>query len=366
MASDDDSFSTYVDRLRAFHTRRFAAARESIEQENRTVPPPPPLETPTASTPPRATNLDDERNQSLLNSLRSAALTHEETETCLQSLTDVMTSSEDDDDALFQEVISNLDGSELQRMASLLTSNNDHYFLEIARNKNGSIRLHKLLGQSDDADTFFVASLLRHFLHVMTDRHAAYLATQGMRVFSHEKKMAMRDQILQHAVHLARDQYGCNALNAIISGVVFDYCRNDLHDVVAFNAPLLSSDAYGNHVVRHVLKQNNLRRTYDIAVRLRGHYVELSFTRYGSRVVEKLLEREETRPLVVAELLECGRDKLGRLATSVYGNFVVETSLKVTPEDLFRALVNKLKPFLPQLRRSTYGTNIAKILESIR
>ncbi|CAF2131065.1 unnamed protein product [Brassica napus] len=195
----------------------------------------------------------------------------------------------------------------------------------------------------------------------MTDKNAGYLATHEMRVFSHEKKMAMRDQILQHVIHLVRDQYGCIALNAIISEVVFDYCRNDLHDVVAFNTPLLSSDAYGNHVVRHVLKQNNLRRTYDIAVSLRGHYVELSFTRYGSRIVEKLLERKETGPLVVAELLECGRDKLRRLT-----NFVVETSLKVTPEDLYRALVNKLKPFLPQLRRSTYGTNIAEILESIR
>ncbi|KAG2299768.1 hypothetical protein Bca52824_036240 [Brassica carinata] len=367
MASGGDSFATYVDMLRAFHTRRFAAARESIEQENRAVPPPPPpLETPTASPPPRATNLADDRNQSLINSLRSAALTPQETETCLQSLTSVMTSSEDEDAALFQEVISEFNGSELQRMASLLTSNNDHYFLEIARNKNGSIRLHKLLGKSDDADTFFLASILRHFLHVMTDKHAAYLATQGMRVFSHEKRMAMRDQLLYHAVPLACDRYGCVALNAIISDVAFAYCRNDLHDVIASKACLLSFDAYGNFVVQHVLKLNILRRTYDIAVSLRRHYVELSFTHKGRYVVGKLLEREETRVLVVAELLECESDKLVRLATSMYGNFVVFTALKVTRGDSFRALVNKLKPSLRLLRRSHRSITIAEILESVR
>ena len=65
---------------------------------------------------------------------------------------------EDEDAALFQEVISKLNESELKRMASLLTSKYDHYFLKIARNKNGSHRLRKLLGISDDVDTFFFAA----------------------------------------------------------------------------------------------------------------------------------------------------------------------------------------------------------------
>ncbi|KAG2299761.1 hypothetical protein Bca52824_036233 [Brassica carinata] len=242
----------------------------SIKQENATVP----HETPT--------DLADDKAQSLLNSLRSTTLTPQETEMYMQSLTNVMTSSEDEDDALFQEVISKLNGSHLQRMASLLTSNSDdRYFLEIERNKNGSIRLHKLLGKSDGADTFFLASILRHFLHVMTDKHAAYLATQGMRVFSHEKRMAMRDQLLYHAVPLACDRYGCVAFNAIISDVAFAYRRNDLHDVIASKACLLTYDAYGTYVVQRVLKQNNLHCTYNVAVSLRGHYVELSFAMGG-------------------------------------------------------------------------------------
>ncbi|CDY72620.1 BnaA10g29590D [Brassica napus] len=134
--------------------------------------------------------------------------------------------------------------------------------------------------------------------------------------------------------------------------------------LLAFNALLLSYDAYGNFVVQHVLNLNNLRCTYDIAVSLRGHYVELSCTHGGRYIVEKLLEKQETGVLVVAELLECERDKLLRLARSVYGNFVVVTALKVTREDLFRGLVNKLKPLLP-LFRSHQSITIAEILESV-
>ncbi|KAF8102420.1 hypothetical protein N665_0198s0124 [Sinapis alba] len=264
---------------------------DSFEQESTTVHPP--RETPTVSHPPRETVL-----QSLLNSLRSTSLTHQETATCLRSLTNVMTSSKDEDEALFQEVISKLNGSELQRMASLLTSNSDHYFLKISRNKKGSNRVRTLFGKSDDADTFFVTSILHHFFHVMTDKEAY--------------------------------------------------------------------DTYGSYVVQHVLKQDNLHCTYNIAVSLRGHYVELSFTRKGRYVVERLLEREETRVLVVAEILECGSDTLVRLATSMYGHFVVETALKLTRGYLFWSLVNKLKPFLSLLRRSNRSTTIAVILESLR
>ncbi|CAH8297354.1 unnamed protein product [Eruca vesicaria subsp. sativa] len=335
----------------------------SIKQENTTVPPPP---HPTATPPPRETDLADDKTQSLLNSLRSTSLTPPETDMCLRSLTNIMTCSEDV--ALFQEVISNLNRSEFLRMASLLTSNSyDHHFLEIARNKNGSIRLQKLLGKSVDADIFFVAAILRHFRHVMTDKNASHVATQAMRVVaSHEERMAMRDHILHHAVLLACDRYGCIALKAIISDVAFLYCSIPLFDVVASNARVLSYDAYGNSVVQHVLKHCSLHSTYNVGVSLRGHYVELSFTEGGRYIVEKLLERDEdTEVLVMAELLECEGDELVRLATSVYGHFVVETALKAARVDLSRGLVNKLKPFLPLLRRSQHASTIARILESV-
>ncbi|KAG2299763.1 hypothetical protein Bca52824_036235 [Brassica carinata] len=88
------------------------------------------------------------------------------------------------------------------------------------------------------------------------------------------------------------------------------------------------------------------------------------FHESGRYIVEKLLERDdETEASVVAEILECEGDELVRLATSVYEHFVVEKALKVTRVDLFRGLVNKLKPFLPLLRTSPQSTTIAEILE---
>ncbi|CAH8261808.1 unnamed protein product [Arabidopsis lyrata] len=52
------------------------------------------------------------------------------------------------------------DKTELQRMASLLTSDSD-YFTTIVANKYGSKRVQKLLGKSDDVDALFCAAILR-------------------------------------------------------------------------------------------------------------------------------------------------------------------------------------------------------------
>ncbi|CAH2069366.1 unnamed protein product [Thlaspi arvense] len=268
--------------------------------------------------------------------------------------------------AQFKEMISKLDRRQLHMMVSLLTLDAD-YFMEVVRNKNGSRRVQKLLGISDDVDALFYAAILRRFLHIMTDKYASYVATRAMVVFEREKKKAMYEHILHYALDIACEKHGCIALNEVITDVDDPYYRNQLLDVVAHNALFLSNDASGNFVVQHVLKLYDLRCTHNVAVSLRGHCVDLSFKQYGSYIVEKLVEAEETMAVVVVELLECGGDRLMRLGRNEFGSFVVAKALSVTQEmsrvDLFSALVHKLMPFLHLLRRS-HGSNIANILES--
>ncbi|VVB16681.1 unnamed protein product [Arabis nemorensis] len=179
----------------------------------------------------------------------------------------------------------------------------------------------------------------------------------------------MYEHTIHHALDIARDKHGCIALNEVITDLDDPYYRNQLLDLVAFNALCLSNDASGNFVVQHVLKLSDLRSTYNIAVNLHGHCVDLSLKKYGSYIVENLLDAaEESMVLVVDELLWCEGDRLMRLARSEFGNFVVAKALRVTKDmsrvDLFSALVHKLMPFIELLRRS-HGSNIANILDSI-
>ncbi|CAH2069442.1 unnamed protein product [Thlaspi arvense] len=359
--ADRFSVSTMLDSLQDL---RLAAA---TEPRNQAVAPPP-RGTPIAIPPPQSNQLR-EANTCGCPWGFCAALTPQELEIRLQRMFNLMTNSEEDDDASpFKEMISRLEKRELQGIASLLTSDSD-YFLEIARNKNGSKRLQKLLGKSNDVDSFFAAAILTRFLHVMTDRQASYVAIRGLGVFDEERKEAMYEYTLHHALHLARDRYGCITLNKIITDLNHPFYRSQLLDTVAHNALLLSNDATGNFVVQHVLKLNDLRCTRNIAVNLCGHCVDLSFKKYGSYIVEKLLDANESVAVVVMELLECDGGKLMRLARSEYGNFVVAKALRVTQigmtrAHLFQGLVQKLMPFLCFFQRSR-GSNIAAILESV-
>ncbi|KAL1212904.1 Pumilio-like protein 18 [Cardamine amara subsp. amara] len=268
---------------------------------------------------------------------------------------------------LFKKIISLLDRTALRKMASVLTSDSD-YFMEIASNKNGSRRFQKLLGISDDVDTLFFAAILRRFLHIMTHKYASHVAIRAMVVFDEEKKKVMYDHILHHLLDLACDRHGCIALNEIITDSDDLYYRAQMLDFVAYHALCLSNDPSGNFVVQHVLKLYDLRCTLNVAVSLRGHCVDLSFKKYGSYIVENLMETEESMVVVVVELLECNRDRLMRLARNEFGNFVVAKALKFTNEmsriDLFWGLVEKLMPFLPFLRKS-HGSNIANILDAL-
>ena len=59
----------------------------------------------------------------------------------------------------FKDLISTFDQSQLQMMASLLTSDSD-YFMEVVSNKYGSRRVQKLLGVSVDVDALFYDAIL--------------------------------------------------------------------------------------------------------------------------------------------------------------------------------------------------------------
>ncbi|EOA14936.1 hypothetical protein CARUB_v10028279mg [Capsella rubella] len=337
----------------ALQELRFAPARQTTNEEPPVmIPPPPPRE---------------EGDSLFCWGIRADLIPDISEMISFQWIFDLMTISEGDG-RRFKDVISTFDMSKLEKIVSMLTSDSD-YFMEVARNKFGSKNMQRLMGKSDYMDTFFYKAITRIFVQVMTDKYASYVGIQGTRVFQQDKKELIYEFTLRHALHLACDQHGCIALNEIITDLDHRDYRNQLLDIVANNAVWLSNDPYGNFVVQHVLELRDMRCTRNIAVNLRGHYVDLSFRKYGSYIVDKVLKAGgSVMEDVVLVLVKCKGEKLMRLARSEYGNFVIRNALLLTMNymtpDLFYALVNKLMPFRHLLSRSP-GRYIATILDSI-
>ncbi|CAN8244380.1 unnamed protein product [Cochlearia groenlandica] len=267
--------------------------------------------------------------------------------------------------AYFEELITETEPREILSIAFIIALEPDCFF-EIVSNRHGSSRVVKLLGLSKGVDGLFCHAILKDFLKIMTSQYGSYMAIRGLSVFGQRCKELMSKKILHHALDLARDQHGCLALTEAMTQAYGTGCyKIMLVDIVASNALSLSKDPCGNFVVRGLLKVNDLRYTFLVVAGLHGHCVELSFERYGSYVVEKLLETDAL-VLVAAEILESDTDTLMRLARDEFGCFVVEKALRMTKEvnemDVFWDLVHKLMPFVDILR--VYGKDdIAKILE---
>lgn len=91
----------------------------------------------------------------------------------------------------------------------------------------------------------------------------------------------------------------------------------------------ITGNFFRNFVVQHVLELSNPMLTQKICSMLRGKYVELSLLRYGSHVVEKCLKSPGMAHYAVEDFLKSS-SQLFHLARHKYGNYVIQTALKVT------------------------------------
>ncbi|XP_058081853.1 pumilio homolog 12-like [Magnolia sinica] len=89
---------------------------------------------------------------------------------------------------------------------------------------------------------------------------------------------------------------------------------------------LLSQDPFGNYVLGCALELKIPEVINDICHKLKGHYTDLSTEKVSSFIVQKCIVLRTK--FVVSELLKTGN--LGQLARDRYGNYVVQTALKMT------------------------------------
>merc|ERR1712113_69718 len=80
-------------------------------------------------------------------------------------------------------------------------------------------------------------------------------------------------------------------------------------------------------------------------------------------VVERCLQlcTAEDRERMVRELADSR--SVGELLRDVYGNYVIQSALSVTPEPLLNVMLSSIRPVLPSLRSSGQGRRIAQKLE---
>ncbi|KAF2309251.1 hypothetical protein GH714_001377 [Hevea brasiliensis] len=163
-------------------------------------------------------------------------------------------------------------------------------------------------------------------------------------------------------LHLATHENGCISLNNFIDKIQGSH-RQRLLELISKNAVFLSQDPSGNHVVQKVLALENPIFTERICSSLRGHYKRLSLQKWGSHVVEKCL-RSTAMECAVEDLLSSSCNQLLQVARDQFGNYVIQSALKVTKKTnnpLHLELLRSLQPHLETLRKG-FGRNVFNLI----
>lgn len=166
---------------------------------------------------------------------------------------------------------------------------------------------------------------------------------------------------------LATHPYGCRVIQRL-----FEHCNEEqikpLLDEIHRYILNLAQDQYGNYVVQHILEKGYGDDRSKIIDRLTPHMFAFSRHKFASNVIEKcvLYGTHPQRKRVVDDLcLNCKdtSSPLFQMMKDQYANYVVQKMIDRLEKDLRDALLEKIKPLIPALKKFSYGKHIVNKVE---
>ncbi|KAL5769302.1 hypothetical protein ACOSP7_015854 [Xanthoceras sorbifolium] len=247
---------------------------------------------------------------------------------------------------LFIKLIESCNEDQLQQILMKIASQCD-LFCNASINKHGSQSIKKLITMLAGSPlvSFVVLALCSRFKEIMINRTGASVIMQCLETLDDKQNELLYEAVINNFRAIAANSNGCISLNEFISDVRGPF-RQQLLNLVYDHVSFLSKDPSGNYVVQHVIQLHDPDLNEKICSELKGKYVELSMLKCGSHVVEKCLKSPGMACYVVADFLMSSNQQLLKVARHKYGNYVIQTSLKVTKNEhssLHQDLLLKLR-----------------------
>ncbi|XP_025012842.2 putative pumilio homolog 8, chloroplastic [Ricinus communis] len=241
---------------------------------------------------------------------------------------------------------------------------NTEQFVRICCAINGSKMIKKLIKKVKRSCliSYLTVSLYKGFYQLAINQIGSYVVVFCMDCLDIQQNALLYEAAISHCLILATDAIGCVSANKFIDRIQGSR-RQTLLELISDNAVFLSQDPSGNHVVQKVLGLEHPIINAKIGAQLKGHYVRLSFQKWGSHVVEKCLV-SQAMVYAVQDLLTCGSSQLLQIARDQFGNYVIQKALKVTKKKniaLHRILLNSLEPNLNALRNG-FGKKVYSLI----
>ncbi|PIN18638.1 Translational repressor MPT5/PUF4 and related RNA-binding proteins (Puf superfamily) [Handroanthus impetiginosus] len=240
---------------------------------------------------------------------------------------------------------------------------------EITRNKGDLVRIscdmhgtravQQVIKSLRTPEQFsMVVSSLRHgIVNLIKNMNGNHVVQCCLKHLTPEYSEFLFEAITSNCVELATDRHGCCVLLKCLN-----YSdREQIHHLVkkiASNALLLSQDPFGNYAVQFIFDIHLPWARTEILDQLESNYGDLSVQKYSSNVVEKCLKHagEERRSHIIHELIS--NPRLDQIVQDPYGNYVIQSALKLSKGAVHTALVEAVRARVSVLKTSPYGKKV--------
>ncbi|XP_043690642.1 pumilio homolog 5-like [Telopea speciosissima] len=231
--------------------------------------------------------------------------------------------------------------------------------VRISCDMHGTRAVQKVIETLTTPEQFsmIVSSLKSGIVPLIKDMNGNHVAQRCLQYLMPEYSEFLFKAAISHCAELATDRHGCCVLQKCLGLSDGEHKRRLISEITS-NALILTQDPFGNYVVQFVFELQIPWATIDVLDQLEGNYGYLSMQKYSSNVVEKCLKYagEEHRPRIIKELINNSR--LDQILLDPYGNYVIQAALNHSKGALHAALVEAIKPFVPELQTSPYGKKV--------
>ncbi|KIW47386.1 uncharacterized protein PV06_00086 [Exophiala oligosperma] len=202
-------------------------------------------------------------------------------------------------------------------------------------------------------------------LKVVRDQNGNHVIQKAIERIPGEHIQFIVDAFKGQTAKMSTHQYGCRVVQRMLEHCAPQAKRVILDELLEHIIPLIS-DNYGNYVVQHIIQNGEPQdRRFAIDIVLRS-VLMFSKHKFASNIVEKSIEfaDEDQRQQILRTLTtpdEYGTTPVLQLMRDQYGNYVLQKVYDRLQGEALAALVADMKKNLPELRRTSYGKQVAAI-----
>nr|XP_043616284.1 pumilio homolog 12-like [Erigeron canadensis] len=242
-----------------------------------------------------------------------------------------------------------------------------NHMISVCMSPCGTRAVQKLLENMNSPNQIMmvIRALHRSAAKLAIDPNGHHVLQHCLVHFDSEFTQLILDDIANNCLKVATDRSGCCVLQACVEHARGDV-RNRLLSEIMANAIHIAEDPFGNYVLQHMVGLKSPELTELLVRQLQGNFAYLSQNKYASNVVEKCLieSGSDVSTEIILELVGSSNPSL--LLVDPYGNFVIQSALKVSKGFAHECLYKLISRNVASMQSNLYGKKILEKLEKRR